>query len=91
MNEALNFSKTDTDNYRWIVDLNVASPRKIEMIHLVGPHMFHRIVELWIKVIARNTCVLEQDDTAIRRVGFPTRSLARRFVTTWTGKLTHTG
>ena len=91
MYEALNFSKTDTDNYRWVVDLNVASPRKIEMIHLVGPHMFHRIVELWIKVIVPDAGILKQDDAVIQRIGFPTRAQARKFASVWSGKLTHTG
>ena len=30
MNEAVKFCKTD--NYRWVVDLNVVSPRRIEII-----------------------------------------------------------
>jgi hypothetical protein len=90
MKHAANSSKIDANNYPWVVEFHVASPGKIEMMKLVGPHMFYRIVELWLKVIAPNSCVLEQDDIAIRRVRFPTRSLARRFVSVWCGKLTHT-
>jgi hypothetical protein len=61
------------------------------MISLVGPEMFHRIAKIWLKVISSDFRILAQDATTIRRIGFPTRTSARKFVSVWCGKLISTG
>jgi hypothetical protein len=53
--------------------------------------MFLKVAGLWLNVLAPDARILEQDGMAIRRIAFPTRSLARKFVATWSGKLKQTG
>ena len=91
MHEALNASMIDADSYRWVVDLDVASPHKFEMISLVGSEMFYAVAEIFLKVVAPDARILEQDHTVIRRRGFRTRISARKFVSVWSGKLKRAG
>jgi hypothetical protein len=57
------------------------------MMNAVGRLMFFKVAELWLIVLAPDACVLEKDGMAIRRIAFPTRSLARKFIATWSGKV----
>jgi hypothetical protein len=89
---AVKSSGADFGEYQWIVDFRVRPPdeRQIRMMNAVGPLMFFNIANLWLRVMAPDARILEQDGMAIRRVEFPTRALARKFFATWSGKVVST-
>lgn len=85
-------SEKDVDEYRWKTEFRVrpGDERQIRMMNAVGPGMFFKVAGLWVNVLAPDADIIEQDGMAIRRIEFPTRSLARKFVNTWSGKLVST-
>ena len=93
MNEPAKSPEADFDEYQWIVEFRVRPPdeRQIRMINAVGPSMFFQVAGLWLSALAPNACIIEQEGMAIRRIAFPTRALARKFVATWSGKLKRVG
>lgn len=92
MNHAPQLSRRGFDKYPWMVEFRVRPPdeRQIRMINAVGPQMFFNVAGLWLSVITPDARILEQDGIAIRRIEFPTRALARKFVATWSGKVVST-
>jgi hypothetical protein len=83
---------TGFGKYPWIVEFRVRAPdeRQIRMMNAVGPLMFFSVAELWLRVMAPDARILEEDGMAVRRIEFPTRALARKFVATWSGKVVST-
>ena len=93
MSKEAKSSETDFDEYQWIVEFRVRPPveRQICMMNTVGPLMFFKVAGLWLSVLAPDARVVEQDGMAIRRIEFPTRAMARKFIATWSGRLKQTG
>ena len=93
MSKEAKSSEADFDEYQWIVEFRVRPPdeRQIRMMNAVGPLMFFKVAGLWLSVLAPDARVLEQDGMAIRRIEFPTRAMARKFIATWSGRLKQTG
>jgi hypothetical protein len=93
MNKPANSSEADFDECQWIVEFRVRPPdeRQIRMMNAVGPLMFFKVAGLWLSILAPDARVLEQDGMAIRRIAFPTRSMARKFIATWSGRLKQIG
>ena len=93
MSKPAKSSDTDFHEYQWIVEFRVRPPdeRQICMMNAVGPLMFFNVAGLWLSALAPNARIIEQDGMAIRRIEFPTRALARKFVSVWSGKLERVG
>ena len=81
---------TDDQQHRpWMVELalRVADHKQQQAVDRLGVSLVHEIVRLFLTVLMPEVQVLEPPGEPIRRICFPTRTMARRFMAQWGGRM----
>ena len=76
------------DPHRWIVRFafGFKNQAQADAVHSLR-QLAQDVVRLWLEVLVPDANAFEQPGVPIETIGFPTRALARRFITTWGGRL----
>jgi hypothetical protein len=89
MTEAHATPAEDRQNLRWVVqfeDFRYRNDRQRKAIESLDRGVLNRILTIWLKVITPGAA-FDPDATSPNLIRFPVRSFARRFVSTFGGRL----